>query len=285
MPKHTTWLSYFLGWIEGFSSTNKHPDPSKMPLNPATLGDGILGKALLDPPDPKLPHAPHAWQPTWHSFEPIIASLLYIVVFILLALMVRSKLRNVRESVVPGDRFTLTTVFEIFFGYFYTLTKDVMGQERARQHFPLIGASAAFIIFSNLMGLLPGFGSPTANLNITFGCAVVVFVVFNYHGFRVNGMAYLAHMAGPKWYLAPLIFTIEVISTFMRVLTLSIRLMVNIAVDHLLASTFIGLIAIFVPVPVALLGILVCLVQGLVFSLLTAVYIALATEDMHAEHH
>lgn len=274
MPKHTTWLSYFIAQIEGFGS-NKHPDPNKMPLNPSTLGDGIISTHLFGHPE----------HPTWHSFEPIITSFIYIVVFLLLALMVRAKLRDVRAAVVPSDQFTLSTVFEVFFGYFYTLTKDVMGQERARQHFPLIGASAAFIIFSNLMGLIPGFGSPTANLNITVGCAIVVFVVFNYHGFRVNGMAYLAHMAGPKWYLAPLIFTIEVISTFMRVLTLSIRLMVNIAVDHLLATTFIGLIAVFVPIPVALLGILVCLVQGLVFALLTAVYIALATEDMHAEHH
>ncbi|MFO0616935.1 MAG: F0F1 ATP synthase subunit A [Polyangiaceae bacterium] len=284
MPKHTTWLTYLIAQIEGFGS-NKHPKPEDMPLKPSTLGDGILGKSLLDPPDPAHLKPHYDWQPTWHSFEPIITSLVYIVIFVVLALMARSKLKDAKASVVPGDRFTLTTVFEVFFGYFYTLTKDVMGQERARQHFPLIGASAAFIIFSNLMGLIPGFGSPTSNLNITFGCAVVVFLVFNYHGFRVNGLAYLAHMAGPKWYLAPLIFTIEVISTFMRVLTLSIRLMVNIAVDHLLASTFIGLIAIFVPVPVALLGILVCLVQGLVFSLLTAVYIALATEDMHAEHH
>jgi F-type H+-transporting ATPase subunit a len=274
MPKHTTWLTYLIAQIEGFGKS-PHPSPDSMPLKPETLGDGIISTYLFGKPE----------HPTWHSFEPILTSFFYIAIFLVLALMARAKLKDVKAAVVPGDRFTLTTVFEVFFGYFYTLAKDVMGPERAKQHFPIIGASAAFIIFSNLVGLIPGFGSPTSNLNITLGCAIVVFVVFNYHGFRVNGMAYLAHMAGPKWYLAPLIFVIEIISTFMRVLTLSVRLMVNIAVDHLLATTFIGLIAVLVPVPVTFLGILVCLVQGLVFALLTAVYIALATEDLHADHH
>src|SRR5262249_6039085 len=112
----------------------------------------------------------------------------------------------------------------------------------------------------------------------------VVFVMFNYYGFRDQGLGYLEHMAGPMLILAPLIFPIEVISTCVRVLTLSIRLMVNIAVDHLLAAQFIGLVALFVPVPVYILGVLVCLIQGLVFSLLAAVYIALATEG-HDESH
>jgi F-type H+-transporting ATPase subunit a len=124
---------------------------------------------------------------------------------------------------------------------------------------------------------------PTSNLNVTLGCALLVFIAFNYFGIKENGWGYFAHLAGPKWYLAPLIFPIEVFSTCVRLVTLSIRLMVNIAVDHLVASIFIGLIALFVPVPLMFLAIIVVLVQTLVFCLLSSIYIGLATE--HADHH
>ena len=90
-------------------------------------------------------------------------------------------------------------------------------------------------------------------------------------------------MAGPKWYLAPLVFPIEVISTCVRPCTLAIRLMMNMAVDHLVGAIFLGLVAVFVPIPLMFLGIIVILVQTLVFCLLTSIYIGLATE--HSESH
>lgn len=267
MPKHTTFLTYLI-----YKLTAKPGSPAG--LDPDTLGPGFIGTFLK-----------HPESPTYHEIEPVFTTLVYMILLLLAALSVRAKLRDMKTAVVPSERFTLSTIFEVFFGYYYNLTKEVMGPERAKKHFALIGASAGFITFSNLMGLIPGFGSPTASLNVTLGCAIVVFVIFNYHGFKEQGWGYLAHMAGPMPVLAPLIFTIELISTFVRVLTLSIRLMVNIAVDHLLGATFIALIAILVPVPVIVLGLLVCLIQGLVFSLLAAVYIGLATEESHDHGH
>ena len=143
--------------------------------------------------------------------------------------------------------------------------------------------SAGFIFFSNCLALIPGFTPPTSNLNVTIGCALVVFVAFNYYGLKENGWGYLKHLAGPVWYLAPLIFVIEVISTCVRPVTLSVRLMINMAVDHLVGSIFLGMFAILVPIPLMFLAIIVILVQTLVFCLLTSIYIGLATE--HAEHH
>src|SRR6185312_3239309 len=96
---------------------------------------------------------------------------------------------------------------------------------------------------------------------------------FNYWGLKENGWGYLAHLAGPKWYLAPLIFPIELISTCVRPITLSIRLMMNMAVDHLVGAIFLGLVAVFVPIPLMFLGIIVILVQTLVFTMLSAIYI------------
>jgi F-type H+-transporting ATPase subunit a len=122
----------------------------------------------------------------------------------------------------------------------------------------------------------------TSSLNITLGCALVVFVLFNLYGLKENGLGYVKHLMGPAWYLAPLIFPVEVISLCVRPVTLAIRLMLNMAVDHLILSIFLGLVALLVPVPVMLLGCLVIIVQTLVFTLLTCIYIGLATE--HEAH-
>jgi F-type H+-transporting ATPase subunit a len=158
----------------------------------------------------------------------------------------------------------------------------MMGPKRAKRYLPLIGTCACFIFFSNMMGLIPGFNPPTSTWNITWGCAIVVFLAFNYYGLKENGFAYIKHLAGPVIWLAPLIFPLEVFSTCLRPFTLSIRLMLNLAVDHLLLGIMIGIFPLFLPIPFMLLGTLIALVQVLVFCLLSSIYVSLATE--HEEH-
>src|SRR5262249_44514195 len=123
------------------------------------------------------------------------------------------------------------------------------------------------------------------SLNVTLGSALIVFILFNAYGLATNGFAYIKHLAGPAWYMAWLIFPIELISLCVRPMTLAVRLMLNMAVDHLLLTIFLGLFAVLVPLPVMLLGVLVVLIQTLVFTMLTSIYIALATEPHeHGEH-
>ncbi|MRG96847.1 F0F1 ATP synthase subunit A [Polyangium spumosum] len=257
MPEHTGFLTFLLAHLPGLRENAKN------------LGHTFIG------------HEPMSY----HSVEPIFSSMIILLVFIGMSIAVRGKFRRLDESVVPDDRLSLRTFFEAFFGYFYNMAKDVMGPENAKRYFPLIGGAAGFIFFSNVSGLIPGFSPPTSSLNVTLGCALLVFLSFNIWGIKQNGWSYIAHLAGPKWYLAPLIFPIEVISTCVRPITLSVRLMVNIAVDHLIASVFFGLVAIFLPLPVMMLGLIVIVVQTLVFCLLSSIYIGLATEHHHAEHH
>jgi len=133
------------------------------------------------------------------------------------------------------------------------------------------------------MALLPGFPIATTSLSITLGSALVVFILFNLYGLKENGFGYIKHLAGPVWYLAPLVFPIELISLFVRPITLALRLMLNMSVDHLLLAIFMGFLTVLVPIPVMILGCIVVLVQTLVFTLLTCIYIGLATE--HEEHH
>jgi F-type H+-transporting ATPase subunit a len=235
--------------------------------NASVLGESVVGH-----------HAP-----TWENFEPLGASLLVFVIVLLLAIAVRSRLARVDEAIIPEDRLTLRTFMETFLGYFYDLAKSVMGPERAKRYFPLIGTAAVFVFFSNVMALIPGMPVATSNLNITLGSALVVFVLFNIYGFMVQGSAYVKHLAGPVWWLAPLLFPLEVLSLCIRPLTLAVRLMVNMAADHVMLGLFLSLVAILVPLPVMLLGCIVVIVQTLVFTLLTCIYIALATEG-HEEH-
>ncbi len=257
MPEHTSFLTYLLALLPGLRE-NAHN----------------LGTAILPPSERAV---------EYRGLEPIFGSLLVMLFVLYLAAVTRGEFRRLGDSVVPDETLSTRTFFEAFVGYFYEMAKDVMGPKNAKRYFPLIGASALFIFFSNTMTLLPGLNPPTSSLNVTWGCAIFVFIAFNYYGLKENGWGYLAHLAGPKWYLAPLVFPIEVISTCVRPVTLSIRLMVNMAVDHLVATIFLGLVAILVPIPLMFLGIIVILVQTLVFCLLTAIYIGLATE--HAEHH
>ena len=160
-----------------------------------------------------------------------------------------------------------------------------MDAERPKRYFPIIGTAATFVFFANAMALIPGMPVATNNLNITFGCGLVVFIWFNAYGLMTNGMSYVKHLAGPAWWLAPLIFPIELISLCVRPITLGVRLMINMAVDHLIVALFMGLIAILVPIPLMLLTILVVVVQTMVFTLLTCVYIGLATEHEAEGHH
>ncbi len=257
MPEHTSWLTFLLEHMKDTLSQNAHN----------------IGASFVDnhPTD-------------WRSFEPITTALFIAVIVLALALGARARLSNVDEAVIPEDKLTLRTFMEVFLGYFYDLSKSIMGPERAKKYFSIIGASALFVFFCNVMALLPGFPIATTSLSITLGCALVVFFVFNFYGFATNGGAYLKHMAGPVWYLAPLIFVIELFSTLVRPLTLAVRLMLNMAVDHLLLSIFLGLVAVLVPVPLMVLGVLVILIQTLVFTMLTAIYIGLATEPMHHDH-
>ncbi len=133
------------------------------------------------------------------------------------------------------------------------------------------------------MELLPGFPVATTSLDVTLGSALIVFIVFNFWGFTENGFGYVKHLAGPVWYLAWLVFPIELISLFVRPITLALRLMLNMSVDHLLIAIFMGFLTVLVPIPVIFLACIVVLVQTLVFTLLTCIYIGLATE--HEEHH
>ena len=136
--------------------------------------------------------------------------------------------------------------------------------------------------------MIPGFLSPTSNLNITASCAVCVFVYYNYHGIRKHGLlSYLAHFAGPVWWLAWLLFPVEIVSHLARMLSLSMRLFGNIFAEELIIGSLNQYIFPFLAsVPVMFLALFASTIQAFIFVLLTMVYISGAVEEgEHKEEH
>ncbi len=180
-------------------------------------------------------------------------------------------------SVVPGG--LQTTMETIFYGIF-GLMEDIMGQ-KGKEYFPLFATLALFILTSNLIGLLPGFSSPTNNLNTTVACALVVFFSTHYVGIRKHGIKYIKHFLGPVIFIAPLMMVIEIISHLSRPLSLSVRLFGNIMGEDILLAIILVIFPYFAPLPIMGLSIFTSFVQAFIFVLLSVIYIAGAIEEAH----
>ncbi|HEY8997794.1 MAG TPA: F0F1 ATP synthase subunit A [Edaphobacter sp.] len=138
-----------------------------------------------------------------------------------------------------------------------------------------------FILLSNLMGLIPGLESPTANVVVPLGMALVTFLYYHYHGIRANGAAYIKQFLGPVWWLYPLLFPIEIISHFARVLSLTVRLYANMFAGDLLTLAFFSLVPIGIPLVFLGLHLGVAVIQAYVFMLLATIYLSLAVAHDH----
>ena len=160
----------------------------------------------------------------------------------------------------------------------------------ALRHFWIVAPLAFFILFSNLLGLVPGFLPPTESFNTTFACGAIVFLYYNIDALRRMGFGHIAHMANPVgepwgWILAPLFLPVELISHCIRPVSLSVRLLCNIAGDHLVLGVFVGIAPFLLPIPFMALGLFVALVQTFIFTLLSCVYIGEVEANVaHHEH-
>ena len=197
--------------------------------------------------------------------------------FVMAMLVLCSFLATRRMDMLPG-RFQ--NVMEAVLGGFDDLLVETMGPE-GRKFFPLIATLGLYILTSNLLGLIPGFESPTANLNTTVSMAVVVFVMTHVVGIRIHGFKYVKHFMGPIWWLTPIMMPIEIISHLSRPLSLSVRLFGNIMGEDIVLAVVLLLVPLLVPLPVFVLMIFTSLIQTLVFMLLTMMYIAGAMEEAH----
>jgi F-type H+-transporting ATPase subunit a len=171
--------------------------------------------------------------------------------------------------------------FEVIIDGLESFMVSVSGPE-GRFFFPFIATVFLYILVSNLIGLVPGFNSPTANLNTTLSMALCTFVYTHIIGIKFHGVKYVKHFLGPVWWLAPLMLPIELIGHFARVMSLSIRLFGNIFGKEMVLSIFFAMAGLYLaPLPILFLGLLVSFIQALVFTLLSIMYFVGSMEHAH----
>lgn len=171
-------------------------------------------------------------------------------------------------------------VFELLVGSIRKMGIDVMGEE-GEPYIPLIFAIGVYVLFSNLLGILPGFLSPTANLNTTAAPAIIVFFTYHFIGIKKHGAHYVKHFMGPVPWLAPLMIIIELIGHLSRPLSLSMRLFGNIFGEDLVIIILFVLVPFLVPLPMYFMAVFTSVLQAYVFMMLSMIYISGALEEAH----
>lgn len=208
-----------------------------------------------------------------HSYPYIVYSWVVMIILIVLGFLASKSV-----SLVPTK---VQNVMEIIVSALEEFTIDITGEE-GRWLFPLLGTVFLYIFTCNIIGLIPGFYPPTASLNTTLSCALVVVLFTHVIGVKYHGVKYIKHFMGPVWWMIPLIFPIEIIGHLARILSLSFRLMGNMMGHELVAGILFALAGLFfAPLPIMVLGIFVALVQAFVFYLLSVMYFTGAIEHAH----
>jgi len=215
--------------------------------------------------EPKYPDAPI---PNSVAME-LLVFLFLVVVFALL----RSRLSVDK----PG---ALQHIFEGAHGFVQGQSHEIIGHH-SEGFTPFLMALGFFILMCNLIGVIPGFESPTAVPVVPLGLAICAFVYYQAQGFKHAGTGYLKHFLGPVWWLAWLLLPIEIISHLARVLSLTIRLYANMFAGDMVTLVFFSLVPIGVPIAFLGLHIGVSLLQTYIFVLLTTVYLAGAVAEEH----
>jgi len=214
------------------------------------------------------PHHPQA--PITNAFA---MQLLVFVFLIAVFALVRSRLSM--DS--PGG---LQHVFEVLQGFVEGQSHEIIGAH-SEGYTPFLMALGLYILIGNLIGVIPGFESPTAAGVVPLGCAICVFVYYHWQGIKHSGLAYFKHFAGPMPVLAPLMIPIEIISHLARVMSLTIRLYANMFAGDMVTLAFFALIPVFLPAAFLSLHIFVSLLQAYIFVLLATVYLAGAVAEEH----
>jgi F-type H+-transporting ATPase subunit a len=216
----------------------------------------------------------------WHVPDYLVFCALIVLIVLVVGLIIRARL-SVDN---PGK---LQIVLEDITTFIVAQLETAIGEGRGRQFIALCGGVFIFILLGNLMGQIPGLGSPTSNINVPAGCAVTVWLYYHWQGIRAQGLGkYLLHFAFPPGVpkaMFVLMLPIELISHFSRVLSLTVRLFGNIFAEHLVVLVIASIVPFIAPLPIQILGLVVGPLQAFIFMTLTAIYLsaAVAVDEHH----
>ena len=167
---------------------------------------------------------------------------------------------------------------------FLKIGAEETGIHHPERYLPMFCTIFFLILFANLIGLIPGFEAPTMGYIMPLGCAVCVFLFYNFHGMRVQGVfKYLKHFAGPIWWMAVLMIPIEIVSHLARPMSLTLRLRANMFAGEQVTNAFIDLTKVIVPVIFMALHVFVSFLQAYIFALMAIIYVSGSVEEHH-EH-
>jgi F-type H+-transporting ATPase subunit a len=227
----------------------------------ASLGNFFLGLVNMHP-------EARPW--VNHVTMQLLVALIIIVLFALL--------RPLLSADRPGK---FQHIFELIYDFVHTQTDEQVGHH-GQHYFAFFGTIFIFVLFMNLIGVIPGFESPTMSAPVPLGCALATFCYYNIMGVSANGIfKYLAHFAGPIWWMAPLMIPIEIVSHLARPLSLTLRLYANMYAGEQVTMTFLSLTYFVVPAVFMGLHVFVSLLQAYIFMLLTMLYVGGATAHEH----
>jgi F-type H+-transporting ATPase subunit a len=215
--------------------------------------------------EPAFPQAP---------INNAVAMQILVVAFLLVLFVI------VRARLSVEQPRALQHVFEGVHEFIQGQSEEIIGHH-SEGFTPFLVALALFILICNLIGLIPGFESPTAVPIVPLGCAICAFIYYHTQGFKHHGVAYLKHFMGPMWWLAIIMVPIEIISHLARVLSLTVRLYANMFAGDMVTMVFFSLVPVLVPVLFLGLHIGVSFLQTYIFVLLTTVYLSGAVADEH----
>lgn len=204
--------------------------------------------------------------------------MVFAVIIFLFCAIVFPILRRSFSMEKPGK---LQQILELSIEFLNAQIEEIIGHG-GKKFLPMVATLGIFILLMNMLGLIPGFLSPTSNINVTAGCAITVFLYYNYLGLKKNGLAkYVKHFCGPVWWLSPLMLPIEIISHLARPFSLSVRLFANIFGEDLIIVVFFSLLPVILPLPIMALAIFTSFLQAFIFMVLTMIYIQQAVGEEH----
>jgi F-type H+-transporting ATPase subunit a len=215
-----------------------------------------------------------------HHYIHVATLLIVSGLLILVGFRARAALGTGETAIAPVGKLSARGFFEMITDMIGGLAEQVIGHH-GRAFAPYFAALFTFIVVNNFVGLIPGMTPATDNFNTTFAFGIFSFLAYNVIGLKEGGIGYLKHFLGPVIWLAPLMLIIEIISHIIRPLTLGLRLANVMTGDHTVLTVFLGLFPVGPAIPFYLLGMMVCVIQAFVFTLLSMVYIALATAHDH----
>jgi len=214
--------------------------------------------------------------------EVLVGTWMVMGILLIFALLARRSLAAAADALVPDDRITVLSVAETIVEWADGFVFEVTQLHNYRGLVPFFGTIFMFILLANFLGLVPGMEPPTADSDLTFALGTICFVFYIYQGIKAQGVAgYLRTFLGPMIAVAPLMLMIEIADNVFRPFSLGVRLYANMFADHMVLGIFTGLTKLLIPLAFLTLGSIVCVIQAMVFMILSMAYVRLAVSHEH----